>query len=112
VIRFGEKRGRVGSAGGCSREKPETMPYFVYVLRSTVAERLYIGSSAEPEARLKSHNAGRVRSNQSVAAVGACFTCHVTPPAVENVVALDPISRIITRKNIQTALPLRRESVT
>jgi putative endonuclease len=40
------------------------MPYFVYVLRSTVAERLYVGSSLEPDARLASHNSGRVRSTK------------------------------------------------
>jgi putative endonuclease len=43
----------------------QSMRYFVYVLRSTVAERLYIGSSAEPDARLKSHNFGRVRSTKA-----------------------------------------------
>ena len=41
------------------------MRYFVYVLCSTVAERLYIGSSAEPDARLKSHNFGRVHSTKA-----------------------------------------------
>jgi putative endonuclease len=43
----------------------KSMSYFVYVLRSTVAERLYIGSSAEPELRLRSHNFGRVRSTRA-----------------------------------------------
>jgi len=38
--------------------RPKAEGHFVYVLRSTVAERLYIGSSAEPDARLKSHNVG------------------------------------------------------
>jgi putative endonuclease len=38
---------------------------FVYVLRSAMVARLYIGSSAEPDARLGSHNAGRVRSTKA-----------------------------------------------
>ena len=33
--------------------------YCVYVLRSRQSDRLYIGSSADPDARLTSHNAGR-----------------------------------------------------
>jgi hypothetical protein len=33
--------------------------YYVYALRSEVEARLYIGSSATPEARLRAHNAGR-----------------------------------------------------
>ena len=37
----------------------------VYVLLNTVAERLYLGSSAEPDARLKSHNFGRVCSTKA-----------------------------------------------
>ena len=41
------------------------MRYFVYVLRSTMVARLYMGSSAEPDARLGSHNAGRVRSTKA-----------------------------------------------
>jgi putative endonuclease len=41
------------------------MRYFVYVLRSTVAARAYIGSSAEPDARFESHNALRVRSTKA-----------------------------------------------
>ena len=39
--------------------------YYVYVLKSESAERLYIGSSAAPDKRLASHNAGRVRSTKS-----------------------------------------------
>ena len=38
------------------------MRYYLYVLRSTRADRLYIGSSAEPDERLKSHNFGKVCS--------------------------------------------------
>jgi putative endonuclease len=41
------------------------MRHFVYVLRSAMVARLYIGSSAEPDARLGSHNAGRVRSTKA-----------------------------------------------
>jgi putative endonuclease len=37
--------------------------YFVYVLRNAEG-RLYVGSSATPDERLKSHNAGRVRSTK------------------------------------------------
>ena len=33
--------------------------YFVYVLRSDLTDRLYIGSRAEPDERLQAHNAGR-----------------------------------------------------
>ena len=39
--------------------------YFVYVLRSIEQGRLYVGSSAEPDERLKSHNAGRVKSTKA-----------------------------------------------
>jgi putative endonuclease len=38
--------------------------YYVYVLRNA-AGRLYIGSSAAPDERLASHNAGRVRSTKA-----------------------------------------------
>jgi putative endonuclease len=46
----------------------QSMRYFVYVLRSTVAERLYIGSSAEPDARLKVGQLWSSSFDQSVAA--------------------------------------------
>ena len=39
--------------------------YYVYVLRSEASDRLYIGSSATPDERLSSHNAGRVRSTKT-----------------------------------------------
>ncbi len=39
--------------------KTEDCMYFVYVLRSALTDRLYIGSSGEPDSRLQSHNAGR-----------------------------------------------------
>jgi hypothetical protein len=67
----------------------QSMRYFVYVLRSTVAERLYIGSSAEPDARLKSDNFGGVRSTKAWRR-GSVFYLN----------------------NIQTALRLRRERIT
>ena len=41
------------------------MRYYVYVLRSSATGSLYIGSSAAPDQRLASHNAGRVRSTKS-----------------------------------------------
>ena len=39
--------------------------YFVYVLHSASTNKFYIGSSADPENRLKSHQAGKVRSSKS-----------------------------------------------
>ena len=39
--------------------------YYVYVLHSIEHDRLYIGSSASPDERLKSHNAGRVKSTKA-----------------------------------------------
>ncbi|NIL97346.1 MAG: GIY-YIG nuclease family protein, partial [Planctomycetales bacterium] len=48
-----------------SREKPrDVRMYFVYVLSSKTEQRLYIGSTAEPDVRLTAHNAGRVRSTR------------------------------------------------
>jgi putative endonuclease len=38
--------------------------YWVYVLKSSKTGQFYIGSSANPDARLKSHNAGRVTSTK------------------------------------------------
>jgi putative endonuclease len=32
--------------------------YFVYVISSEVANKFYVGMSADPQARLKQHNAG------------------------------------------------------
>ena len=45
--------------------KTASMRYYLYVLQSTRADRTYIGSSAEPDERLGSHNAGRVRSTKA-----------------------------------------------
>lgn len=39
--------------------------YYVYVLHSLKCNRLYVGSSAQPDERLKSHNAGRVKSTKA-----------------------------------------------
>ena len=38
--------------------------YFVYVLRSTITRRLYIGSSENPLKRLMEHNSGCVQSTK------------------------------------------------
>jgi putative endonuclease len=62
VIELCSKRGRVcGKAA--SREKPRINMYYVYVLENN-SGRMYIGSSADPDSRLISHNAGRVRSTK------------------------------------------------
>lgn len=42
-----------------AKNRQEFTLYYVYVLRSVTADRLYIGSSADPEGRLAAHNAGR-----------------------------------------------------
>ena len=39
-------------------------PCYVYVLLSENHDRMYIGSSEEPDRRLVSHNAGKVRSTK------------------------------------------------
>jgi putative endonuclease len=39
--------------------------HYVYVLHSFERDRLYVGSSAKPDERLKSHNAGRVKSTKA-----------------------------------------------
>ncbi|MBI4088242.1 GIY-YIG nuclease family protein [Candidatus Kaiserbacteria bacterium] len=38
--------------------------HYVYVLRSKLADRHYIGSTADTTTRLKKHNAGGVRSTK------------------------------------------------
>ncbi|MFA6131674.1 MAG: GIY-YIG nuclease family protein [Patescibacteria group bacterium] len=38
--------------------------YFVYVLQSEKDERLYIGSSADLDKRLKQHNSGKTKSTK------------------------------------------------
>ena len=65
------------------------MRYYLYVLRSTMVTRLYVGSTAEPDARLSRTTLGEF-----------------VPPKRG-----DPGS-VFYLKNIQTALPLRRGSVT
>ena len=39
--------------------------FYVYVLRSLKDGRFYYGRSEQPKERIKSHNAGRVRSTKS-----------------------------------------------
>jgi putative endonuclease len=41
------------------------MPFYVYVLKSTICDRRYIGSCSDIETRLKRHNAGKVRSSKA-----------------------------------------------
>jgi putative endonuclease len=38
--------------------------HYVYVLRSLKDKRTYVGSTADLEARIKEHNAGKVRSTK------------------------------------------------
>jgi len=40
------------------------MSYFVYILRSDLNGRFYVGFSGAPDRRLKEHNAGKVRSTK------------------------------------------------
>ena len=40
------------------------MVYFVYILKSTVSDRFYIGQTADLSNRLKEHNAGKVFSTK------------------------------------------------
>ena len=40
------------------------MKYFVYVIKSNKYNRLYVGLSKDPQARLKDHNFGRVFSTK------------------------------------------------
>ena len=41
------------------------MPYYVYILKSTLHERRYIGSTENLEKRLALHNKGKVRSSKA-----------------------------------------------
>jgi len=41
------------------------MPYFTYILRSTIADRYYIGSTSNLENRLIHHNSGHSRSTKA-----------------------------------------------
>ncbi|AFN75436.1 excinuclease abc c subunit domain protein [Melioribacter roseus P3M-2] len=38
--------------------------YYVYILKSVIRERYYIGHTADYEKRLKDHNRGKVRSTK------------------------------------------------
>ena len=42
-----------------------TLTFQLYILRSKVAERFYIGVTANPEERLRRHNTGRTLSTKS-----------------------------------------------
>jgi GIY-YIG catalytic domain len=68
----------------------KSMHCYVYILRSTRADRLYVGSSAEPDERLKSHNFGRVCSTKAWRPWERVLLADVIRPTVENVVAFDP----------------------
>jgi len=41
------------------------MPYFKYILKSTIVERFYIGSTLNLENRLIHHNSGHSRSTKA-----------------------------------------------
>ncbi len=43
------------------------MPFFVYVLRSTQTDRLYVGQSSDPWRRLAEHNSGKSLSTRAYA---------------------------------------------
>lgn len=43
---------------------PSMITYYVYVLKSCVSERYYIGCTAELETRVSDHNKGRTRSTK------------------------------------------------
>jgi putative endonuclease len=47
------------------KDRLYTLPFHLYILRSKVAERYYIGVTADPEERLKRHNKGRSFSTKS-----------------------------------------------
>ena len=57
VLKTGDGQPSVGSNPTPSAST--SSPYYVYVLYTPRFDRLYIGSSAEPDERLTSHNAGR-----------------------------------------------------
>ncbi|MGV8018066.1 MAG: GIY-YIG nuclease family protein [Ignavibacteria bacterium] len=40
------------------------MPYFTYILKSTIVDRFYIGSTSNLENRLIHHNSGHSRSTK------------------------------------------------
>ncbi len=41
------------------------MPYFTYILKSTIVDRFYIGSTSNLENRLTHHNSGHSRSTKA-----------------------------------------------
>ena len=65
VLKTGDVQASVGSNPTPSASAASSRPCYVYVLRSLSEEaRLYIGSTATPDERLRSHNAGKVRSTK------------------------------------------------
>lgn len=38
--------------------------FYVYVLKSQIADRMYVGSAEDVQERLRMHNAGKVRSTK------------------------------------------------
>ena len=65
VLKTGDGQPSVGSNPTPSAADSRDGAYYVYVLRSLKNGRLYIGSSAQPDVRFGSHNAGRVRSTKA-----------------------------------------------
>lgn len=55
----------------------ESTAYVVYVLRSTVDRRLYVGMTNDFERRFHEHNAGRVRSTKSRRPLNVIYTEYV-----------------------------------
>ena len=55
----------------------ESTAYVVYVLRSTVDRRLYVGMTNNFERRLHEHNAGMVRSTKSRRPLNVLYTDYV-----------------------------------
>jgi putative endonuclease len=70
------RRSRPPEAGPPPAEKPLTKMPCVYILKSQVISKIYVGSSRESSAviRLNSHNAGRVRSTKAGRPWAVVFT--------------------------------------